>query len=144
MILMRFIKKLTAFICVAAVAASSLVVNASADEPYIGYNYDWWGDPIPSQNGFVVEDVISGAEMGAVTLAEPNDLFVHNETGKFYIVDTKNNRIIVVNENWENIVTFSTKNPRRCAAPGIALKIHYFLRKESFRKPKAQTAFARI
>lgn len=107
---MRFIKKLTAFICVAAVAASSLVVNASADEPYIGYNYDWWGDPIPSQNGFVVEDVVSGAEMGAETFSEPNDLFVHDETGKFYIVDTKNNRIVVTDESFnpDNIQIIDT------------------------------------
>ncbi len=97
---MRFMKKLTAFICTAAVAASALVVNASADEPYIGYNYDWWGDPIPSQNGFVVEDVISGADMGAGTLSEPNDMFVHNDSGNFYIVDTKNNRIVVTNSSF--------------------------------------------
>lgn len=91
---MRFMKKLTAFICTAAVAATTFVVNASADEPYVGYNYDWWGDPIPSQNGFVVEDVVSGVDMDITSLAEPNDMFVHDETGTFYIVDTKNNRII--------------------------------------------------
>ncbi len=91
---MRFMKKLTAFICTAAVAATTLVVNASADEPYVGYNYDWWSDPIPSQNGFVVDDVVSGVDMDITSLAEPNDLFVHDETGKFYIVDSKNNRII--------------------------------------------------
>lgn len=98
---MRFMKKLTAFICTAAVAASALVVNASADEPYIGYNYDWWGDPIPSQNGFVVEDVITGADIGAGTLSEPNDLFLHNDTGKFYIADTKNNRIVVTDSQFK-------------------------------------------
>lgn len=103
---MRFMKKLTAFICTAAVAATTLVVNASADEPYIGYNYDWWGDPIPSQNGFVVEDVMSGVDMGISSLAEPSDLFVHNETGKFYIVDSKNNRVI------ETDSSFSPENTR--------------------------------
>ena len=103
---MRFMKKLTAFICTAAVAATTFVVNASADEPYIGYNYDWWGDPIPSQNGFVVEDVMSGVDMGISSLAEPSDLFVHNETGKFYIVDSKNNRII------ETDSSFSPENTR--------------------------------
>ncbi len=103
---MRFIKKLTAFICTAAVVASALVVNASADEPYIGYNYDWWGDPIHSQNGFVVDDVITGVDMGIETLSEPKDLFVHDETGKFYIVDSKNGRII------ETDSTFSPENTR--------------------------------
>lgn len=103
---MRFMKRLTAFICTAAVAASALAVTSAADEPYIGYNYDWWGDPIPSQNGFVVEDVVSGTDMGLTTLAEPNDLFVHDETGRFYIADTKNNRII------ETDSSFSEENTR--------------------------------
>ncbi len=103
---MRFMKKLTAFICTAAVAASTFVVAASADEPYIGYNYDWWSDPIPSQNGFVVEDVVNGTDLGIGSFAEPNDLFVHNESGKFYIVDSKNNRII------ETDSTFSPDNTR--------------------------------
>lgn len=103
---MRFMKKLTAFICTAAVAATTFVVNASADEPYVGYNYDWWGDPIPSQNGFVVEDVVSGVDMGIESLSEPNDLFVHNETGKFYMVDSKNNRIV------ETDSTFSPESTR--------------------------------
>lgn len=103
---MRFMKKLTAFICTAAVAASALIVNASADEPYIGYNYDWWSDPIPSQNGFVVDSVVNGADMDIGSLAEPNDLFVHQETGKFYIVDSKNNRIV------ETDSTFSPENTR--------------------------------
>ncbi len=103
---MRFMKKLTAFICTAAVAVTTLAVSASADEPYIGYNYDWWEDPIPSQNGFVVEDVKNGADMGISSLAEPNDLFVHNDSGKFYIVDSKNNRII------ETDSTFSPENTR--------------------------------
>ena len=95
---MRFMKKLTAFICTAAIAATTFVVSASADEPYIGYNYDWWEDPIPSMSGFVVDDVVSGAEMGAGSLSEPSDMFVHNESGKFYIVDKKNNRIVVTDE----------------------------------------------
>ena len=37
---------------------------AYADEPYDGYNYDWYGDPIPSQNGYVVEKVVTGKDIG--------------------------------------------------------------------------------
>jgi hypothetical protein len=113
---MPFMKKLAAAFLTAAIAASALVVTASADEPYTGYNYDWWGDPIPSQNGFVVDKVIDGSDLGLDKLdyssfsstlqaqmqglAEPSDIFVYQKTGEFYIVDSKNNRIIVTDSTF--------------------------------------------
>ena len=99
---MPFMKKLTAILGAAAIAVSALAVSASADEPFIGYNYDWWGDPIPSQNGFVVDEVYSGEDMGVGALSEPNDIYVHQETGSFYIADSKNNRIIVTDKTFTN------------------------------------------
>ena len=101
---------------------TALTVTASADEPYTGYNYDWWGDPIPSQNGFIVDKVINGSDLGLdkldyssesstmqkqlIGLSEPSDIFVDQKSGKFYIADSKNNRIIVTDE------TFSPENTR--------------------------------
>ena len=102
MILMPFMKKLTAVLATAAIAVSALAVTASADEPFIGYNYDWWGDPIPSQNGFVVDEVYTGEDIGVGALSEPSDIFVHQETGDFYIADSKNNRIILTDKNFKN------------------------------------------
>ena len=102
MILMPFMKKLTAVLATAAIAVSALAVTASADEPFIGYNYDWWGDPIPSQNGFVVDEVYTGEDIGVGALSEPSDIFVHQETGNFYIADSKNNRIILTDKNFKN------------------------------------------
>lgn len=99
---MPFMKKLTAILGAAAIAVSALAVSASADEPFIGYNYDWWGDPIPSQNGFVVDEVYNGEDMGVGALSEPNDIYVHQETGSFYIADSKNNRIIVTDKTFTN------------------------------------------
>ena len=100
MILMPFLKKLAAVIASAAVAVTTFAVAASADEPFTGYNYDWWGDPIPSQNGFVVDKVFTGADMGIEAMSEPSDIFVHNDTGTFYIADSKNNRIIVTDNTF--------------------------------------------
>ncbi|MGN0619828.1 MAG: hypothetical protein ACI4J7_12480, partial [Ruminiclostridium sp.] len=97
---MPFLKKLAAVIASAAVAVTTFSVAASADEPFTGYNYDWWGDPIPSQNGFVVDKVFTGADMGIGAMSEPSDIFVHNDTGTFYIADSKNNRIIVTDNTF--------------------------------------------
>ncbi len=110
-------KKLAAAFLTAAVCVTALGVTASADEPYTGYNYDWWGDPIPSQNGFVVDKVIDGSDLGLDLLdygeglkedalkqlqglSEPSDMFVDQNTGKFYIVDSKNNRLIVTDSTF--------------------------------------------
>ncbi len=70
----------------AAVTLSTSIV-AYADEPYDGYNYDWWGDPVPSQNGYVVQRVITGQDIGVGALTEPGDMFV-SDNNDIYIADT--------------------------------------------------------
>ncbi len=79
-------------IAVRAVAAVMAAVTlgtcvAYADEPYDGYNYDWWEDPVPSQNGYVVDRVITGADLGIGSLTEPADLFI-SDNEEIYIADT--------------------------------------------------------
>lgn len=79
-------------IAVRAVAAVMAAVTlgtcvAYADEPYDGYNYDWWEDPVPSQNGYVVDRVVSGDDLGIGSLTEPADLFI-SDSEEIYIADT--------------------------------------------------------
>ena len=116
MILMSILKKLAAAALSAVVSLTALSAVVSADEPYTGYNYDWWGDPIPSQNGFVVDRVVVGSDMGLdrydysdrsksmqtqlKDLAEPSDIFIDQKFGVFYIIDSKNNRLIITNEDF--------------------------------------------
>lgn len=73
----------------AAVMAGVMLMSsvAYADEPYDGYNYDWWEDPVPSQNGYVVDKVITGANIGVGDLKEPGDMFI-SESQQIYIADT--------------------------------------------------------
>ena len=116
MIQMSFRKKLAAAALTAAMTFTALTLPAHADEPYTGYNYDWWGDPIPSQNGFVVDRVIDGADLGLDKLdyseysstlqeqmkglAEPQDIFIDQKSGKFYIIDGKNSRLIITDSTF--------------------------------------------
>ncbi len=79
-------------IAVRAVAAVMAAVTlgtcvAYADEPYDGYNYDWWEDPVPSQNGYVVDRVVTGADLGIGSLTEPADIFI-SDNEEIYIADT--------------------------------------------------------
>ena len=88
MILVPSIKRIAARVTAAAMAAVTLMTSvAYADEPYDGYNYDWWGDPVPSQNGYVVDKVITGADIGVGTLSEPSDMFF-SDLGDLYLADS--------------------------------------------------------
>ena len=108
---MPSIKRIAARVTAAAMAAVTLMTSvAYADEPYDGYNYDWWGDPVPSQNGYVVDKVITGADIGVGNLSEPSDMFF-SDLGDLYLADSAykptsgsenaKGRIIATDENFQ-------------------------------------------
>lgn len=63
MILVPKLKKIASIAVSALMAVSTLGTGAFADQPYDGYNYDWWGDPVPSQTGYVVDRVVSAKDL---------------------------------------------------------------------------------
>ena len=107
---MPLIKKIGAAALATAIAASCLSLPAYADEAYYGYNYNWWNDPVPSQNGYVVDRVVTGVDLGVGPFSEPNDMFVDDETGKIYLVDTNNARIVITDENLNSATVLDTFN----------------------------------
>lgn len=74
----------------------SIKITANAT-PYISYNYDNFGDAVLSQAGYITEKVVDYA------FNEPQDIFFHSD--KFYIADTQNNRIVVLDNSLDNITT---------------------------------------
>lgn len=79
---------MAARVSAAVMAAVTLTTSvAYADEPYTGYNYDWWGDPVPSQNGYIVDQIYTGMDMGAGALTEPSDMFF-SDNNDLFIADT--------------------------------------------------------
>ncbi len=85
---MPSIKRIAVRAVAAVLAVTTLFTGvAYADEPYDGYNYDWWGDPVPSQNGYVVDKVVTGADIGIGSLNEPGDMYISKDE-KIYIADT--------------------------------------------------------
>lgn len=89
MISVPSIKRVARRVISAVLAAATLCtgVVAHADEPYMGYNYDWWGYPVPSQNGYVVDRVVSGKDIGCGDLSSPADIFF-DDNGCLYIADS--------------------------------------------------------
>ena len=78
-------------------------LTASAGEPYDTYSYDRWGDPIPSQAGYIAERSVSGYDLGVGALESPSDIFC-DHSGMFYIVDSGNDRIVAVDTDFSEAV----------------------------------------
>lgn len=85
----------------------SCVVNADGEGiPYRGYNYDYWGEAVPSPAPYVPEDSISGRDIGVGNFSQASDLFVTSD--RIYIADTGNDRLVVVNHHWELVKVINT------------------------------------
>lgn len=81
---------------------------ASADEPYDVYNYDRWGEAIPSQAGYIADRSVSGNDLGIGHFSSPSDIFKdHNNI--FYIADSGNNRVVAINSEFDEIVKIYDK-----------------------------------
>lgn len=78
-------------------------LTVSAKEPYDVYNYDKWGEAVPSQAGYTAEKAVSGEDLGTIHFNSPNDIFRSSED-IFFIADTGNNRIVAVNSDMDKIV----------------------------------------
>lgn len=91
--------------CIMAMAAfaalASLGVPSAAAEgaPYESYNYDRWGDAIPSQAGYLPDGTVSGIDLGVGAFDSPCDIFFDSD-GLLYIADTGNNRIVVTDKDF--------------------------------------------
>ncbi|MBR1592684.1 MAG: hypothetical protein IJ666_06720 [Ruminococcus sp.] len=98
------LKKLLMLVCSCVLSGSFVTsLTASAGEPYDVYNYDRWGEAIPSQAGYIAERTVSGYDLGIGAFDTPNDIFYdHNDI--FYIVDTNNNRIAAVNSDFDKVI----------------------------------------
>lgn len=72
---------------------------AISKTPYTGYTYDAWGKSIPAPSGYECVSVFYPQTTGCGSLNGASDLFVYN--GELYIVDTGNNRIVVLDHNYD-------------------------------------------
>ncbi|MCL2355886.1 MAG: hypothetical protein FWC70_01845 [Defluviitaleaceae bacterium] len=96
----RQVRKFICFVLISALAVGALPLSALATGPTnFTYTYNQWGSPIPSPDAYRVTAYIlgqhlefNGENVGA--FREPQDLHVHGSL--LYLVDTGNNRIIVL------------------------------------------------
>ncbi|TLS50990.1 gluconolactonase [Paenibacillus antri] len=87
--------KLTVAMALLAAGLASTGLAARASAPYEGYNYNYWGEPVPAPIAYEPGGVISGHTLGIGGFRAPEDLFVAPD-GRVYIADTGNSRIVVL------------------------------------------------
>ena len=63
MINVPYLKRAVSIVCLLALALTLMTTFASADEPYDAYQYDWYDDVLPSQNGYVASGAIRGEDI---------------------------------------------------------------------------------
>lgn len=98
------IKKLLSFVFTGILLVSSAAsLTAFADEPYDVYNYDRWGEAIPSQAGYIADRAVSGNDLGIGHFSSPSDIF-RDYNDIFYVVDTGNNRVVAVNSEFDEVI----------------------------------------
>lgn len=97
------LKLLAPVLSLTLIGGSAAVLKASAGEPYDVYNYDRWGEAIPSQAGYIADRTVSGYDLGIGPFNTPSDIFCdHNRI--FYIADSGNNRIVAINSDMDEVV----------------------------------------
>ncbi len=78
-----------------------LAPSVLAAVPYATYTYDIEGEMALSPDAYVPDRLVDSTDLTlAVPMSGAKDIFVDSHE-TVYIADTKNNRIVVVNENWE-------------------------------------------
>ncbi|MBQ8497126.1 MAG: YIP1 family protein [Clostridia bacterium] len=93
---------LALLMCVVLLAGMAFQVSAAA-APYETYTYSIDGFILTSPHAYTPIDSIDSYDMNLSTpLNAPKDIFVDEDgNGNIYIADTKNNRVLVFNPNWE-------------------------------------------
>lgn len=94
----RFLKS----VCVIFLVVCILTVTAFAEEnlSYNGYNYDAYGASTPSPEGYEPILRINGEDIECGAFNSPQDIFCA-ENGEIYVADTGNNRIVVLDSQFE-------------------------------------------
>lgn len=71
------------------------------------YNYDYWSNQLAAPEAFTAEAILRGENLGIGSFRNPSDIFV-SESNRVYIVDSGNNRIVVLDEQFELIQVIKT------------------------------------
>ena len=76
-------------------------LSAAAEQVYNSYTYDYWGNPVEAPESYTPDRFYLATDMGTTVFKLPQDMFVQQETGRIYVADTGNNRIVILDKNFQ-------------------------------------------
>lgn len=92
------VKRLAASLLAMVVMILTVTATVFAEElPYDTYNYDYRDNIVMTPAAYVPSGRVTGGAVGTTDFNEPRDMCVSPD-GKIYVADTKNNRIVVLNQ----------------------------------------------
>lgn len=80
-------------ICLLALIFATPVL---AQEAYVGFTTNAWGEAVPAPAGYRVREVKTGEDMGAGSFNKPQDLFYDKHQSRLWLADTGNARVVVL------------------------------------------------
>ena len=104
----RIFRKIFTLLSSAVIISAGIAPATASAEPYEVYNYDRWGEAIPSQAGYIAERSVSGSDIGAGAFSAPEDIFISSD-GTFYIADSGNDRIVAADSDLSRTVRIYDK-----------------------------------
>lgn len=97
---MKIKKRVLLLLNILLILSFSTKAHATSNIPYDSYNYDYWEQVYYTPSAYIPELTITGLDIGVEKLNNPQDIYVDN-SGKIFIADTGNNRIIVINHEFK-------------------------------------------
>lgn len=94
------VKKSALLLLISAIIFTCGVKSFAA--PYQSYTYSYWGEPVPAPYSYLPSKVINGSDLGIDHFRNPADIFV-NEAGEVYVLDSGNNRVVIMDKNFKLI-----------------------------------------
>lgn len=94
------LKKITFLLLLIFLFNTIMVEVASADVPYNGYTYDAYGRAVPTAVAYEPEKYVTGVDMGAGALKNPQDMFITSDS-EVYILDSGNKRVVVLDQDFK-------------------------------------------
>ncbi|MCQ2416277.1 MAG: hypothetical protein MJ071_00490 [Oscillospiraceae bacterium] len=99
----RALRFCAAGVFTAAALCSFAAVPVSADEPYDVYNYNYLGEAVPSQAGYLASRTVSGTDLNTTAWNDPSDL-CRDADDLFYLADSGNNRILQIDSSFQKVL----------------------------------------
>ncbi len=96
----RQVKQVLILVLFIIMLLSTNIVSYAYYTPYSSYTYNFWEEQVPAPDSYVPVQSLSGRELGVGQLDGPRDIFVSADS-QIFLVDSGNNRIIQIDENWE-------------------------------------------